>query len=258
LGYDRLLGPHNQAALVYGYQGFQFSTGVTFHSHVIQLMWGHRISGRMDFLVGAGPQFTQLNHVPMLVTNPTEAAAATFPPCFISSGQIECPTNDLRISVAGRASLRYRFPKVSLDLSYDHYITSGAGFFAGAESDVVHLDASRPLGRIWTAFSNIGYSRNSRVLPLSASQFTACTGQQEGVNSSACPGVTANTYQFGFAGIGVRRNFGRNLKAYASYEFNDLAFDSSFCGSSSVCNRISQRQIGTIGLDWTPRPIRLD
>jgi hypothetical protein len=262
IGYDRLLGPHDQGALVYGYQGFQFSTGITFHSHVIQVMWGHRISGRMDFLIGAGPQFTQLNHVPVFVENPT--SADTVPPCepdpTLQNVLSEtCPTNDLRISAAGRASLRYRFPKASLDLSYDHYITSGSGFFAGAESDIVHMDVSRPLGRIWTVFSNIGYSRNSRVVPLTAVQLNSCAGAAaNNQNAAACPGVSADTYQFGYAGIGLRRSFGRSLKAYASYEFNDLAFDNSFCGVSSACNRISQRQIGTFGLDWTPRPIRLD
>jgi hypothetical protein len=172
-----------------------------------------------------------------------------------------CPENTLRISAAGRASLRYRFPKFSTNLAYDRYITSGSGFFAGAQSDVAHLEVSRPLGRIWTAFSNIGYSRNSRVTPLTQLQVLNCN--PPGGNNPLLPpcpvnGVAANTYQYGFAGVGVRRSFGREFKAYASYQFNDLAFDSSFCGTTGPCNRISQRQVGTIGLDWTPRPIRLD
>jgi hypothetical protein len=242
VGYSRVLGPHDQGALVYGYQGFDFSTGLNFHSHVIQVMWGHRISGRMDFLISAGPQFTQLGHLFSVVSNPT--AADTIPPCQIGvvSGAValECPTNDLRISGAGRVLLRYRFPKTSLELSYDHFITSGSGFFAGAESDIVSFGATRPFGRVWTGFTNIGYSRNSRVLPVTSA------------------GVNANTYQYGFAGAGLHRMFGRTLRGYVSYQFNDLAFDSSFCGGATSCNRTSQRHVGTIGLDWTPRPIRLD
>jgi hypothetical protein len=247
VGYNRILGPHDQGALSYGYQGFDFSTGVNFHSHVIQLMWGHRITGRMDFLIGAGPQFTQINNIPTVVTNPT--SADTIPPCFISpSIQLECPRNDLRLSAAGRASLRYKFPKVNLDLSYQHYLTSGSGFFAGSESDIVRLSANRPLNRVWTAFSDIGYSRNSRVLTVSCP-----------ASASSCPGVNANIYQYGFAGLGVHRMFGRTIQAFASYQFNDLAFDNSYClGTSGPCNRISQRHVGTIGLDWTPRPIRID
>jgi len=249
MGYNRLLGPHDQGALVYGYQGFQFSTGVTFHSHVIQAMWGHRISGRMDFLVGAGPQFTQINHV--LAVVPT--ATSSFPPCqnvlTTTAILVECPTNDLRLGVAGRASLRYRFPKVSLEMAYDHYITSGSGFFAGAESDIARLGASRALGRVWTGYSDIGYSRNSRVLG------GTCPPGQTVAN---CSGVSANVYQYGFAGVGVRRNFGRTFKIFASYQFNDLAFDNSYCGTTGSCSRISQRHTGSFGLDWTPRPIRLD
>jgi hypothetical protein len=243
LGYSRVLGPHDQGAIVYGYQGFQFSTGTTLHSNLVQLMWGHRISGRMDFLIGAGPQFVQLDHVLSLVGNPTSADA--IPPCVPAPTQQDptaenCPTNDLRISAAGRARLRYQFPKTSLTASYEHYLTAGSGFFAGAESDIAHVVATRPLGRVWTVFTDIGYSRNSRVL------------------GSSDQGVAANTYQYGFAGLGVHRMFGRNFHAFASYQFNEVAFDSSFCGLSGPCNRISQRHVGTIGLDWTPRPIRLD
>ena len=253
VGYNRILGPHDQGALVYGYQGFRFSTGTSFRSHVIQVMWGHRISGRMDFLIGAGPQFTQINMLTPVQDplNPDH----TFPPCVIGSIQptlvVDCPANDLRIAAAGRASLRYRFPKVSLDLSYEHYITSGSGFFAGAESDIARLTASRPLGRIWTVTSDIGYSRNSRVLPVNC---------PSGSNAASCPGVSANTYQYGFAGLGIHRMFGRNFHAFASYQFNDLAFDNSYCQTTNPgpCSRISQRSVGTIGLDWTPRPIRLD
>jgi hypothetical protein len=37
-----------------------------------------------------------------------------------------------------------------------------------------------------------------------------------------------------------------------------LAFDNSYCGGLSPCSRISNRQVITFGLDWTPRPMRLD
>ncbi len=263
LGYSRIISPHDQAAILYGYQGFQFSTGITFHSHVIQLMWGHRISGRMDFLVGAGPQFTQLNHVPTPVLSPT---ADTIPPCqFAATTQFPnaeiCPLNDLKISAAGRAMLRYQFPKTSLALSYDHFITNGSGFFAGAESDLARLSLNRPLGRVWGVFSDLGYSRNSREIPLTLQQITNCETQQgsnAGVTNPNCPGVSANTYEYGFAGAGLHRMLGRTLHVYASYQFNELSFDSSYCGSSGQCNRISHRSVGTIGLDWTPRPMRLD
>jgi hypothetical protein len=227
-GYDRVLGPRDQAALVYGYQGFNFSvSGLAFHSHVVQLMWGHRISGRMDFLIAAGPQITSIN----LGTGP-----------------------DLRVSVAGRASLRYKFPKAALSVSFDRYTTSGSGFFPGAQSNIGRLSITRPLGRVWDAFSDLGYARNSREQTLSPTQLLACS-----LSNTNCPGVIANTYSFGFAGLGVHRMLGRNFHAFASYQFNYLTFDNSFCGVGfPACNRISQRHLGTIGIDWTPRPMRID
>jgi hypothetical protein len=264
LGYSRVLGPRDQAALVYGYQGFLFSTGVTFHSHVIQAMWGHRISGRMDFLAGVGPQFTQFNHVPTPITNPTKYD--TIPPCvFASTSQYPfaeiCPENSFSISAAGRLALRYKFPKTSLSLFYDHYLTSGSGFFAGAKSDIVRFSADRPLNRVWSLVTDIGYARNDRAISLSLSQLSTCAAlaQKDGGNaSSLCPGVTANTYQYGFAGFGVHRMFGRNFHGYASYQFNELVFDGTYCRSGGSCSLTSQRQVGTVGLDWLPRPTRLD
>ncbi len=245
-GYDRLLGPRDQAALVFGYQQFHFSTGLSFKVDLVQFMWGHRSSGRMDFLIAAGPQVIQLDNV---FTPATSLGQIMFPPCTFGAGfQVLCPTNDIRLTAAGRARLRYQFSKASMDIGYNHYTTSGSGFFAGAETDLVHVDLIKPLRRNWTVYGDTGYTRNSRVLP------SACVATP----SNPCPGVTANVYQYGFIGGGVRRMISHDFRAFASYQFNDLYFDSSFCQSNLPCNRTSLRSTGTIGLDWTPRPMRLD
>jgi hypothetical protein len=226
-------------------------------------MWGHRISGRMDFLIGAGPQFTQINNLPTEVAvTPqnlnTPGCVPQFDSQFAVIGVL-CPTNDLRISAAGRAMLRYKFPKTIMELTYDHYLTSGSGFFAGAESDIARLSANRPLNRIWSVYADIGYSRNSRVASLTTAQLAECNPSPTNPTPTPCPGTVANVYQYGFAGGGIHRMFGHDFHAYVSYQFNDLAFDTSFCNSTTVpCSRISKRSIGTIGLDWTPRPVRID
>jgi hypothetical protein len=221
VGYDRLLGPHDEGALVYGYEEFRFSTSQEFQNHLIQLMWGHRISGRMNLLLAAGPQFTD----------------------FSETG------GGLHISAAGRALLQYQFPKTTFHASYARFITGGSGFFAGARSDIVRVSALRPLSRRWNGFADIGYSRNSRELP------TACIVS---ISGQLCPGVSANVYKYAFAGGGMARNFGREFRVFFSYQYNYLTFDSSFCGATGPCNRISQRQVGTVGLDWNLRPIRID
>jgi hypothetical protein len=248
VGYDRVLNPKDQVALSYGYQGFDFSTaGSAFHSNVLQVMYGHRISGRMNLTIGVGPQFTHIDETGALCT-------------FMGNPIIGIPLKDCitpyilspfsekanHTSVAGRVSLGYKFPRTTLSLSYQRFDTNGSGLFAGSLTDIVHLDARRPLSRVWDLFADLGYSRNKRLQ----------------LGGSA---VNANTFTYGYAGLGLHRQFGRSLRGFVSYQFNDLGFDTACplvntLGSSSAgpCSHISQRHVGSIGLDWTPRPIRLD
>ncbi len=240
-GYDRILTPHDQIALIYGYQGFQFTPGgcallagtcvgpspvpgTSFHSQVVEVAYAHRISGRLDFAIAAGPQIINLSE-----------CTALFGLCAPDT-----TTADTRLGVAGRAMLRYKFPKTSTELSYVRMTTAGSGFFAGAQSDIVRMQLNRPLGRKWNGFADLGYARNSRI-------------EQEAFSA-----VAANTYSYVFAGVGVHRMLGRNIHAFASYQFNELSFDNSICVAGEPCNRTSQRHTGTVGLDWTPRPIRID
>jgi hypothetical protein len=248
-GYDRILNAKDQFALSYGYQGFKFSTvSTSVHSNVLQAMYGHRISGRMDFTIGAGPQFTHISDVAFECTYLGIPVQVPTNNCSTIGGVlVGSPQNANHVGVAGRVSLRYRFPKTSLNLSYDRFNTSGSGLFAGSRSDTVVLGAQRPLGRIWDAFGNLGYSKNSRL--------------QTGGST-----VNANNFSYVYAGVGLHRQFGRNFRGFVSYQFNHMSFDTpcpvapTFLTSAGavVCSNTSRRQVGSIGLDWTPRPIRLD
>jgi hypothetical protein len=241
VAYDRVLNPKDQVALSYGYQGFDFSTvGTAFHSNVVQLMYGHRISGRMDFMIGAGPQFTRID---LQVCNLPGIPASG---CSSLGGTLST-MGDTKIGAAGRISLRYKFPRTSLSLNFQRFDTDGSGIFAGSETNTAHLDVRRPLTRIWDLFTDYGFVRGTRLqIPGSA--------------------VSANTFTYGYAGVGLHRQFGRSLRGFVSYQFNELGFDTSCplpvtsSGSSTTgpCSHISQRHVGSIGLDWTPRPIRLD
>lgn len=246
-GYNRLLSSHTQIALVYGYQGFDFTIqGTAFHSHIIQGMYGHRISGRMDLLLGAGPQITRIN-VNCSILDVLEGN----PACGVnSSGQVTGSIPTTKLGVAAQARLRYKFTKSSMDLSYQRYESNGSGVFLGSQSDLVRLSVERPLTRVWGSFVDIGYSHNDRLQTLNSAQQTTC--------GTSCPGVDANTYSTGFAGGGLHRAFGKDFHAFASYQFNEVAFDHSYCGGLTACSRIANRQVLTFGLDWTPRPIRID
>ncbi len=242
-GYNRVLTSHTQVAIVYAYQGFDFSVaGSAFHTHVIEGLYGRRLSGRMDLLLGAGPQITFTNICQIRILNT----------CL--------STPDTKIGVSGIFRLRYRFPKTAFSLTYHRYVTGGSGFFAGAQSDIAELSASRPLSRVWSAFADLGYAHNSRVQGLNLAQQKTCvfSGQPNPNNLPICPGVDSNIYQYGFAGAGIHRQLGHEFHGFLSYQFNELAFDHSYCGGLSACDRISHRHVITVGVDWTPRPIRLD
>ena len=250
--YDRTLSAHTQVALVYGYQAFDFKLIATsFHAHIVEAMYGHIITGRMDLLISAGPQFTNIS-LPCVALGPG---------CQVGQNAIVGSTSQTRIGAVGEARLRYRFPKAKLSFSYEHWLTSGSGVFAGADTDLARLSASRPLNRIWTVNADLGFSRNSRLQSLTAAQQSTCNlpGQSNpNPTFPTCPGVSANIYDSGFAGLAVGRHFGRSLHGYLSSQFNEIWFDHSYCGGLPQCNRISNREVITIGLDWTPRPIRLD
>ena len=216
-GYNRVITPHDQVALVYGYQRFDFTAqGTAFHSQVIQGMYGHRVSGRMDFLVGAGPQITSL-----------------------SFGGAD----NTRIGVAGRAQLRYRFTKTMMEASYERYETSGSGFFAGAQSDMAQVRLSRPITR------SVDRIRRPRLFAQHPSA-TACDQRRAGehIQLRLCRGRGAADLRTQLTSYLALTNLMR------------FSFDSSFCSAQGVstCNRISQRHLVTMGLEWTPRPIRID
>ena len=255
-GYDRILNPHNQVALIYGYQAFDFSVFATaFHSHVIQAMYGHRISGRMDLFMGAGPQITLLNSQAAACSNPQLTVAD----CALYGATIESVTNkQTQLGVAAQARLRYQFTRAQLDLSFQRFETAGSGLFAGAQTNLISLSASRPLSRVWSGFANLGYATNSRLQPLSPQQVFQCQTQPTGTVAPTCPASFASSYNYGFIGGGVRRHFGAAFNAFFTYQFNELSFNQSYCVNTSACNRISNQNTITFGLDWTPRPIRLD
>jgi len=251
-GYNRLLTARTQVAVAYAYENFDFSVlGAAFRVQVVQFIYGHQISGRLDFVVGAGPQITDIH----LACSPLDILVEPQYCTENTSGAVVGSIPDRRIGVAAQARLRYKLSKSSLALSYRRLETTGSGAFAGAQTDIATLSLSRPLSRVWSAGMDLGYSRNSRLQPLSQLQLDTCGG----TNQPVCPGTSANIYDSGFGGVTVHRPFGRSLHAFASYQFNYLSFNQSYCSVlESTCTRIGHRQTITVGLDWIPRPIRID
>jgi hypothetical protein len=230
-GYNHLLSRRDQVGIVYGYQGFRYpgTSAANFNTQLVHLLYGHRISGRMDLVLGGGPQLTEL-HSP-------------------STG------SSRQLSASGRATLRYRFEKSSISISYHRYNTTGSGFFTGAKSDVARITYTRPINRLWRMLADIGYTHNSRVFPLFF-----------GITNPASVPSNATSYNYWYAGGSLHRQIGRNFSGYIGYQFNEFYFGCTGAPlpgvpnvpASFACGNRSQRHVGIVGLDWHPRPIRLD
>jgi len=218
-GYSYQVSRRDQVGVNYAFQEFHFprSGSGSLNSNVWQGLYGHRISGRLDFTAAGGPQWIHV-YSPLV-------------------------GNSSHISGAGQASLMYRMSaRTDLRLSYSHSTNPGSGFFAGSNTDATRFAVTHTLARRWTATADVGYSRNSRVI--------------------AVPTAVANnsrTYNYWYAGGALRRQFGHQFSGFASYQYDNTSFSSGFCSAAHPgCNTGYTRNVGLIGIQWTPRPIRLD
>ena len=124
-------------------------------------------------------------------------------------------------------------------LEYRHYNTNGSGYFLGSNTDVGTLSVLRDLGRVWELNSDIGIANNKRL-------------------ESASVVVPATSDRYIYAGAAVHRHMGRRYRIFLSYQYNRTSFNESVCLADAGCGKTSNRQMGVVGLEWYPRPIRLD
>ena len=229
VGYNRLLNRRDQIALTATYQQIEFpgGHGGGIHAYAFQGMYGHRISGKLDLVLGGGPAVINVDTV------------------FINvGGRIVAFPATTSVSGFGSVSLGYTWTTRSdLHFDYQHYITPGSGFYAGANTDAVRVTLSHILSRNWTMMTDVGWSYDT---PLQ----THLTGN----------GINSTSYQYWYAGGTLRRLLGKNFDVFATYQYDSFIAGScsSALGSRVVCGQSTSRHTGTIGIDWHPRPIRLD
>jgi hypothetical protein len=213
-GYSRLLSRHDQIGAIYGFQLFQFpqDTGGQIYNHIVNVRWSHTLTGRLSLIAGAGPQYTDLQLGGYLT----------------------------HWSLSARVQLRYKLRHASMVVSYEKFTSAGSGFFAGANTQAARLGFTRPLGRTWEVFADLGYSHNTKLQPA---------------NFGA---ANASSYDEGSAGAVFRKHLGRSYDFFAAYRFSEVAFNVPVALSGGVAGRIAQRHIGTIGVEWHPKPTRIE
>lgn len=136
-GYSHLISRHDQIAAIYAFQQFRFpfNSGGEIYNDVFNLRWSHTISGRLRLIVGAGPQYTQLEF------------GGSYP----------------RWSFSGRGILRYEFGHSAVVATWEKFTSEGSGFFAGANTQLAGLAYRRPLGRHYSFTTDLRYAHNSRL-----------------------------------------------------------------------------------------------
>jgi hypothetical protein len=223
-GYTHLLNRHDQLGVVYGFQLFQFpqSTGGEIYNHTVNLRYSHSISGRLSLVAGAGPQYTDL-----------ELGGAT-----------------THVSLSARIQLRYKLGHASLLASYEKFTSSGSGFFGGADTQVARLGYRRKLGRTWEVFGDMNYAHNKKLEDLGVS----C-----GEPAVTCPigASTASSDDEGSAGAIFRKHLGRSYDFFAAYRFSELAFNNPVDLAGNT-GRLAQRHVAMVGLEWHPKPTRIE
>lgn len=141
-----------------------------------------------------------------------------------------------QIGFTARASVGYKWEKSSLSGFYSHQVAGGSGIFAGVNEDVAGALVDRSIHRHWNASVNGGYTLGRQIGP-------------------ALPGQNLGSFAFEFAGGTVRRQLGRNLSAFGTYDFSGQNF--SNCAVSLGCEPVLRRHTVSVGMDWYFRPISL-
>jgi hypothetical protein len=104
---------------------------------VVQVMYGHKITGRIALQLFVGPDVT------------------TF--------RVPVRNSSSRVSGSGGANLTYALNRGSLALTYNHGVSGGSGVLTGANTDQLQFILRRQVSREWAASLNLGYSRNGSI-----------------------------------------------------------------------------------------------
>lgn len=232
IGYNHLLSRRDQVGVDYAFQEIHFpqagSGSVT--AHVLRGLYGHRVTGRLNLTLAGGPQYVIVHNPPVVL--PTQ------PPIVIA---VPATT---AIAANGSATFSYTVSsRTSAQVTYQRYVTPGSGFFAGANTNAVRLSIGHLFGRHWTTMTDVGYSHNSNLQKAA---------------SASSSGINSRSYQYWYAGTSLQRQLGEHFGVFVSYQFNDTGIGSCTANGPTVCGLTATRHTGQIGINWHPRPIRLD
>src|SRR5258708_32920190 len=159
-GYNYLLSALNSMSISYRFSRLMLSNlPQGSDDHTVQLFFARRITERLSFQIGAGPD-VQIYRLPV-------AGPGTVVGWVLSS------------------ALNYKFRRVGARFNYSHSLTGGSGVLRGAETDMFSGHLNRAFGN-WEGSVSAGYSRN-RALEQTTVNANAITTQGWFATAQASP-----------------------------------------------------------------------
>jgi hypothetical protein len=211
-GYNYNVTRRDTLGVTYGVSMFRFrGFDLGFDDHFVQLAYGRRITGRLAFELAGGPQLD------------------IFKNSLTGSSR--------RYYWNAHTSLRYRWSRSDLGISYGRYTSAGSGLLFGAQTDRVTVTAGWRFTRNWSGSFSPGYARNSRLR------------QTTGASTS----VDFNSY---YAGFGLRRALGRYADLSLNYNFQGQKTDAS--SPLGAINSTLVRHTFGLGFSWHGRQWEMD
>jgi len=212
LGYNYLLSPRSQIALLGGYQNFGIG-GVSsaFRAQFGDVIYKRQVSRRLSLTGGGGP------------------VVSDFSQRVSSAGR--------QVSGMGLAIASYELRSTRLYADFLSYVNAGSGYLLGAHTYRATVGAEHDFGVRWTGFLALGYARSAALEQQSLLVFDL-TGRQ--------------SFSSSYVNLQLSRQLTPHLKAFALYTLSSERFDSTAVCSTPTCGLSNLRQIGGIGLSWTP------
>jgi hypothetical protein len=212
LGYNYLLSPRSEIALLGAYQNFGIAgLSSAFRTQFANVIYRRQVTRRLSLTAGGGP------------------VVSDFSQKFSLAGR--------QVSGMGLGIASYELRGARLYGQFLSYINGGSGYLLGAHTYRATLGAEHDLGVHWTGFLALGYAR-SDVL------------EQQPLLVFNLPG--RQNFGTSYVTLQLSRQLTTHLKAFALYTLTSERYNGTPVCSTATCSSSTLRQTGGIGLSWTP------
>jgi len=228
-GYNYQVTRKDTLGVSYVFAGFRYDNfDESINTNTLLFSYGRKVTGRLAFRIGAGPEFTFIN-TPII---PGTGVGTIGPP---SGGS----TTNVYWYLA--TSLQYQMQRTALSATYSHGVAGGSGVFAGSLADTLTGSAARQLSRVSSGTWTVGYSRNTELATSGLPQIQ----------------FSNQPFDYWYTGLNYSRLWGRSLNLNLGYQLQYQNSNASFC-TGSGCGSSYVRNLITFGVGWRKQPIPIE